>query len=270
MINISVVIPTYNRERLIKNAIDSVLKQEGQGKDYEIYEIIISDDGSTDKTEDVIKEIKDKRIKFYRSERNLGAAAARNKGVQLAKGDWIAFQDSDDVWHSDKLKKQVEYLKQNPDMDMVSHPIRARFGDGEEITTNTVAYYDMVPYLAEMNYYDTPTILVRRDIFITLGGFDEGLKALEDWEFVLRFAHTNRIGMVPEVLIDSQMMSDGVSSGASAYYESRCKMIAKNKDILIAHDCLDNAIRSLFKHAEKNDVLVQVKRVLELSLMTAD
>ena len=268
MINISVVIPAYNREKQIRSAIISVLDQEGQEKDFEIIEIIVVDDGSTDNTEDVIRKIEDARIIIHKSECNSGAAAARNKGVILAKGEWIAFQDSDDVWHCDKIKKQIKYIKEHPYVGMVSHPIRAKFDNDVEIITNSVSYEDMVPYLAEMNYYDTPTILVRRDNFIDIKGFDEELKALEDWEFVLRFAHTYKIGMVPEVLIDSQMVSDGISSSAAAYYESRCKMIAKNKEILISHGCFDNAMRSLFIHAEKNGVLTHVKKILELSLMS--
>ena len=98
---ISVIIPVYNREKTVKKAIDSVLAQT-----WKDMEIIVIDDGSTDKSAEVIKSIKDARIKYI-YQKNAGACAARNHGLDLATGDIIAFHDSDDVWHKDKLEKQL-------------------------------------------------------------------------------------------------------------------------------------------------------------------
>ena len=266
MYHISVVIPTYNRAKCINNSIRSVIKQEGQGELYNIYEILVIDDGSTDNTKNVISDICDNRVKYIRLEQNSGAAEARNVGVRMAEGDWIAFQDSDDQWHADKLEKQVEYLRKHADVFMVSHPISALFSDGTRIQTEVIEDKEVVPYLAERNYYDTPTILVNKDKFLEAGGFNNEMKALEDWEFALRFADKFGIGMVSDVLIESDMISDGISSDASKYYDSRCKMIAWNKDILIRHGCFDNAVKSLFVHAENNGVFDIVGRMLELNL----
>ncbi len=266
MFNISVVIPTFNREKYIKKSIESVLDQEGQGIGYELEEIVVVDDGSTDDTEMTVRRIADERIRFNKMEANSGAGAARNKGVSIAKGDWVAFQDSDDVWDRSKLAKQVEYLKDNPDVSMVSHPIKAVFDDGSEIVTSVSNANNMVKVLAERNLFDTPTMLIKRECFIALEGFNVELKALEDWEFALRFADKYRIGMVPEVLIESEMISNGVSSGAANYYESRCKMIAWNRDILISYGCFDDAVRSLLTHAQKNGIIDKVGKMLELYL----
>lgn len=266
MFDISVVIPTYNREKYIRKAIESVLSQTGQGRDYFINEVIVVDDGSIDNTETVIDSIRDERVRLLKSTGNSGAATARNTGVDAANGDWIAFQDSDDVWYIDKLQKQVDYLKDHADVDMVSHPIKAVFDDGSELITRFVESKDIVRFLAERNCFDTPTMLIRRDCFIKLGGFDARLKALEDWEFALRFADKYKIGMIPEVLIESEMISGGVSSGVSNYYESRCMMIAHNRDILISHGCFNEAVRSLLEHAKRNDILEQVGKMLELYL----
>lgn len=268
MINISVVIPTYNRENYIKPAIESVIAQNDQGHNYQIIEIIVVDDGSTDDTETVVSRISDERLIFYKMNNNAGAASARNEGVKLSKGEWIAFQDSDDIWHKDKLKKQVDYLLDHSQTDMISHPIRARFDDGSEIVTGVFQADDCVPYLAKKNYYDTPTLLLRKETFINVGGFSPEMKALEDWEFALRFSDKYKIGMVDEVLIESQMISGGVSSGAANYYESRCRMIAKNREILIRHNCFDDAVKSLLMHAGNNGVLDMVGKMLELSLKT--
>ena len=266
MIEISVVIPTYNREKYVVKAIESVLVQEKQGYDYRITEIIVVDDGSTDNTEVVINNIDDERIIFHKMVHNCGAAAARNEGVRIANGEWIAFQDSDDVWYKDKLIKQIEFLKKYPDTDMISHPIRAIFDKGQEITTKSLEASDYVKALVGKNEIGTPTMLVRKSSFEEIGGFDENLKALEDWDFAIRFADKYRIGMVPEVLIEADMVLEGISADASKYYESRCRMIAGNKDILLRHDCFDDAVRSLFRHAENNGILDQVGKMLELYL----
>lgn len=105
---ISIVMPAYNCEKYIENSIKSVINQT-----YSNWELIIIDDGSKDKTLDIIKifEIKDSRIKSYPNEKNMGVSATRNKGIYLALGEWIAFLDSDDLWEPSKLEKQFELIK---------------------------------------------------------------------------------------------------------------------------------------------------------------
>ena len=104
---ISVIIPTYNRAHLIKRSAQSVLNQT-----YKNLELIIVDDGSTDNTKEVIDSLNDERIVYVKQE-NHGVSSARNTGINVANGKYIAFQDSDDIWHSDKLEKQINTLKQN-------------------------------------------------------------------------------------------------------------------------------------------------------------
>lgn len=103
---VSVIIPTYNRAGLIARSAKSVLNQT-----YKNLELIIVDDGSTDDTEDIVQTLNDERV-IYIKQTNQGACAARNNGIDHAKGEFIAFQDSDDVWHVDKLEKQIKCLKE--------------------------------------------------------------------------------------------------------------------------------------------------------------
>ena len=102
---VSVIIPSYNREKTIKKAIDSVLNQT-----WNDLEVIVVDDGSTDNTSQVISEIKDDRLKYVHQE-NAGACVARNRGINLASGEIIAFHDSDDLWRVDKLEKKWKHYK---------------------------------------------------------------------------------------------------------------------------------------------------------------
>ncbi len=266
MYNISVVIPTYNRAEYINRAVSSVLNQTGQGGDFEISEVVVVDDASDDNTEEILNEIDDARIVYHRLEKNGGANAARNKGIIIATGNWIAFQDSDDEWCDDKIKKQVEYAKEHTDCDMITHPFKAFFSDGTDMTTRIVDSDIMIEELAKRNFIGTPTMLVKKEALDNIGGFDVNMKALQDWDLAVRFASKYRIGMVPEVLLNVNMKVEGISANASRYYESRCRLISKNRDIFIEHGCFDEAVKCLLLHAQKNGLLESVGKMLELYL----
>ncbi len=266
MTDISVIIPTYNRAGLIGKAIESVLKQKGQGESFRIREVLVIDDGSVDDTEKVVRDIVDERVCFHKLEQNGGASHARNTGVQMAGSEWIAFQDSDDVWDEDKLRSQVRYLDDHKECLMVTHPIKAELSGGREIVTEMPKDDDQVRTLIERNFADTPTMLVRRDVFIELGGFDEKLKALEDWDLALRFALKHKIGLVDKALLWADMTIEGVSSNMANYYDARCRMIAKNRAVLQERGLLNAAMEKLLLHANENGVLEQAGKMLELYL----
>ncbi len=103
---VSVIMPSWNTEQYIAESIESVLKQT-----YKKLELIIVDDGSTDKSEDVILKYNDPRIRYIRNKENSGAAKSRNIALKHAKGEWIAFLDSDDLWNESKLEKQLSFMK---------------------------------------------------------------------------------------------------------------------------------------------------------------
>lgn len=105
---ISIITPTYNCAKFIGKTIESVLNQT-----YQNWEMIIVDDASKDNTEEVVSTYKDERIKYIKLEENGGAAKARNRAMEEAKGNYMAFVDSDDLWKSDKLEKQIKYMKEN-------------------------------------------------------------------------------------------------------------------------------------------------------------
>jgi len=114
MPKITVAIPSYNHEKYIAHAIRSVLEQTFQD-----FEIVITDDGSSDETLQVIREFTDPRIRIYCNEKNCGASAAMNNCIQQAKGEYIAILNSDDLFSPDKLEKQVDFLDKNPEIGAV-------------------------------------------------------------------------------------------------------------------------------------------------------
>lgn len=105
---VSIIMPSYNTGKFIKETINSVIAQT-----YSNWELIIVDDCSTDNTDEIVKSINDNRIIYLKNETNSGAAISRNKALREAKGRWIAFLDSDDLWKNDKLEKQIKFMKEN-------------------------------------------------------------------------------------------------------------------------------------------------------------
>ncbi len=262
MEKVSVIIPTYNRENLIERSVRSVLNQT-----YENLEVIVVDDGSTDNTEEVVKSIRDERIIYFK-QKNGGAAMARNTGVTLATADYIAFHDSDDVWREDKLLKQMQFLKDNPEYGMVYSNFKFHRLDGnsysvpEDIKPIGQLSGDIFLTVLINNTVGAPTMVIRKELFEEIGGFNEALSCLEDWDFAIRFAENFYVGYIDEDLMDAYQQTNGVSSNGKDYFDIRCGMICKYKDVLWKNGLFDLVIGDLFKLAEKNNYLSQVKQIL--------
>lgn len=268
MEKISVIIPTYNRANILEKALTSVLKQT-----YDNLEVIIVDDGSTDHTEELIRQIKDARICYVKQTVNGGAAAARNVGVMQATAELIAFQDSDDCWHLDKLEKQMKYWKEHPNYSMIYstylwHGVNDKLilvpNSNEGIWGELEG--DIFSSLLIRNSIGTPTVLMRKVDFLEVGGFDTQLKCLEDWDFVLRFARKHQIGYVQETLVDAYETINSVSSGVAEDYNTRCKMIAKYKKDLLDRDLFEQAVEDILVRAQNAELLEPVKKMLLLYL----
>lgn len=198
---VSVIIPTYNREASIRRSIESVLNQT-----YTDLELIVVDDGSVDGTAAVVKAIDDPRLSYV-YQPNGGACSARNRGIELAKGDYIAFQDSDDVWKPDKLRKQMEYLTEN-DYDLI--------GCGFVRTNTTVsaptsAYAFTIRNVLTGNRVSTQTMLMKREVASSVR-FDTSCKRLQDWDFLIRVTIGGfRIGFLDEVLVDAYYSDNSIT-----------------------------------------------------------
>lgn len=266
MEKVSVIIPTYNRASTLLRAVESVLQQT-----YSNIEVIVVDDGSTDNTSEIILSIQDDRVRYIKMEQNQGVSAARNLGVEYAEGKIIAFQDSDDVWKSDKLEKQMNYLAMNPNFSLVYCAFYKHLKHHIYIVPNDLRIEgdlegDIFPWLLMRNSIGTPVILMYKECFVDIGGFDTALSSLEDWDLMIRFAEKYMIGFVNEPLMDSYYSEGGISSGVGAFYESRCKMLAKYRKHFLNYGIFDEAINRLFLEAQNDNVLEMVKKMLILYL----
>jgi len=209
---ISVIIPTYNREKLIIPCIESVLKQT-----YRDIEIIIVDDCSKDRTEEVLRPYLGERVIYHKLPENHGACYARNTGVKIARGELIAFQDSDDVWHPEKLAKKLACMEEER-ADLV-------FCGMNRVMPGRTHYYPLGNpdvhhdfYLQELklNRISTQTVLVKKETAEKYP-FDVSLRRYQDWDFGIRVSRDCRIGYVPEALVDSAVQPDSITATVKNY-----------------------------------------------------
>jgi glycosyltransferase involved in cell wall biosynthesis len=192
---VSVVIPTYNREWSLTEALQSV-----QDQTYTDYEVIVVDDGSTDATPALLEAWDNIRVL---SQERRGVSAARNRGVRAASGEFIAFLDSDDYWLPGKLAAQVAFFDANPEALIcqteeiwVRRGVRVNPGQRHRKRAGMI----FEPSLA-LCLVSPSAVMLRRSLFVSVGGFDEQLPACEDYDLWLRIGCRQPIGLIETPLI---------------------------------------------------------------------
>lgn len=198
MIKASVIIPVYNGESFIEETIRSVLTQTISP---DSYEIIVINDGSTDSSADIIKNFRNDIV--YISQENLGVSAARNVGIQTARGDYIAFLDQDDLFRSDKLEKMIGFLDNNPRYGMVYSLLARVDHSGKPMQPKKIPCHmgDIFPHLFMKSYIYPSMVLCRKTAIYNAGFFQDKFSSRgEDSDFFLRVALKNEVGMIGEHL----------------------------------------------------------------------
>lgn len=197
MPKVSVIIPTYNRLPMLKEAVQSVLAQ-----DFEDFELIIVDDGSTDGTSEVMRQYGG-RVKLIEHSQNRGVSAARNRGLLQAKGKYIAFLDSDDLWVKGKLKTQVNFLDENPHYPLCyTDEIWIRKGRRVNPMKKHSKYSGWIfEKCLPLCIISPSSAMMRKTLFSKVGLFDEALPVCEDYDFWLRVSARFPIFFIPKKLI---------------------------------------------------------------------
>ncbi len=200
MPRVSVVIPTFNRCKLLVRAIASVRAQTMQD-----LEIIVADDGSTDATADSVAALGTDTIRYVKLAGNRGGNAARNAGIGIAQGEFVAFLDDDDVWEPGKLQAQLDAVTAPPGADWcrTGFGIYAAGGRYERYVFMKPPFQDQHKSIMNDNFIGgTSSILVKRESLEAIGGFDETLPALQDWDLYIRLtAHGCRLSGVDAMLV---------------------------------------------------------------------
>lgn len=269
---VSIILPTYNRAHILSRAIDSILAQT-----YPYFELLIVDDGSTDGTKEVIESYQDDRIRYCYAGLNQGAAAARNYGIERAKCEYIAFEDSDDIWHPIKLEKQMNAIRQaGEEVGFVYHKISYDMGNNycailpsEQIPLEQKSG-DIYAQLLYDNLVPCPAILARRTCIEAAGGFDTELKALEDYDFALKMAKHDKALFLDEVLLEANYSNDGVSGNAVNYLLASCRLIQKYKEDYLATDTFNHRIEIILRDSEAIGMQEQFVGLLEQMLQAKE
>jgi glycosyltransferase involved in cell wall biosynthesis len=207
---VSIIIPTYNAIAYLPEAVESVLRQT-----FKDFELIIVDDGSSDLTVEWVSQITDPRVQVIWQD-NHGSARARNRGIAIALGEYIALLDADDVWEPSKLEKQVNFLDRNSAIGLVDTSVVLINEDGKstgKIITSKAkkdVWKELVQFQPVCSCDSTP--LIRRECFETVGLFDEDLLFLEDLDFWIRLTSRYQFGAIKEPLVRYRQYSGSKSS----------------------------------------------------------
>jgi len=221
MPKVSVVLASYNHEKYVAETIESVLSQT-----YQDFEFIITDDGSSDGTVDVMKRFDDRRIKLFCFSQNQGACTAMNNCIQEAKGEYIAVINSDDAWMPEKLEKQVKFLDEHPEIGAVfsyahiideqAHKITEEnhFYSKIFIQPNRTRFEWLRHFFFKGNCLCHPSILIRKHCYDDIGLYDERFAQLPDFDFWIRLCARYEIYIMPDYLIKFRMrLNEANASG---------------------------------------------------------
>ena len=242
---VSVIIPTYNCANFIKSAIDSVLKQRGCSLD-----LIVVDDGSTDETEDILKEYYQQGLLNYYKQKNKGSASARNLGIKKAKGEYICFLDADDTLHENSIFERLIVYENYPKIGLLCTDFHQKTFDGNkhnfysELTSREKFLNDAIKYnkLIDGNvyifdkeiFYDplvlrcliwTGTVMIAKRIFEDVGVFNENLRIAQDIELWFRIARKYEIAFLDLPTATYLLHENGVTNNIPRYYLATIKLL---------------------------------------------
>ncbi|RRR73341.1 MAG: glycosyltransferase family 2 protein [Candidatus Viridilinea halotolerans] len=236
MPRVSVILPTYNRAHLLPRAITSVLQQRMAD-----LELIVVDDGSNDATEALVAGMQDRRLRYVRHQQRRGAAAARNTGISLSRGQFLAFQDSDDAWLPQKLTLQLARLAHAPAHTGVVYcrfwqisgtqaqlvPSRLHHAVARLPFTARRLEGWLGPTLLHGNFITTQSALVKRECIERHGAFDSHMPRFQDWDLWLRLAPHYSFAYVSAPLLNAYVTSDSISKDDLALQAGFALLIAK-------------------------------------------
>ena len=221
---VSVIIPAYNAIAYLPKTLASVQQQT-----FKDFEVLVIDDGSTDSTADWVNSLSDRNVQLI-VQKNGGCASARNRGIQAAKGDYIAFLDADDIWEPSKLEKQAHILETSAAVGVVNTWISNIDSQGQPI--GNLGTPDAEGKVWAQVIEENPIMcgsapMVRRQCFDAVGLFDQSLRSAEDWDMWIRLAKKYEFAVVKEPLVRYRIHPKSKSHNLQLHLQSRLSVIEK-------------------------------------------
>lgn len=227
--NISVIIPYYKADTFFDECINSVLNQTRS-----IQEIIIVNDNSGEESCKYLKKFEDiDIITVVNLNKSHGASGARNVGLKIAKGNWIAFQDADDIWELNKIETQIKHLEKN-DWD-ACHTGVITFSEAKPFISKYIEKPSPMTLneLVKCSHITPPSLLIQKKALINVGCFDTNFRTSGDYELSIRLVNSGvKIGFIPKALIRVRRSNHGnVSSNGFRTFKNHCRLVSKHRDI---------------------------------------
>lgn len=246
MPTVSVVMPAYNAEKYICEAIDSILCQT-----YTDFEFIIINDCSTDRTEEIILSYCDSRIVYLKNERNLGVAMSLNRGLEIARGEFIARMDADDISMPQRLEKQIDFMMRKSNVAVLGSDI-AIFNDKGTLQTG---WSSDSPSRMKVDLFFScglahPSVMMRHDVIKELGGYDPDYNGLEDYELWCRVIEKYDITTLPDVLLKYRIHESQVTKNPTAEYGERFRKLKMRQLSQLGIDPMCDTANAYYKFCE--------------------
>ena len=224
---VSIIMPTYNRANIITQAIESI-----KSITFKNWELIIVDDGSEDKTEEIIKDyLDDSRIKYF-IQKKQGVSSARNLGLKMSNGDYIAYLDSDNLMYPNFISYAVNFMSQNDEIDIIYGAIFSKEHSKTKKEFEIFFHQFNRELLLKTNYIDINSVVYRKKLFSMHGGFDISLDRLTDWDLILRYTSTKEAKFLPVLAAYYRKMDDIRISDNALAGPSYIKILNKNSPVI--------------------------------------
>lgn len=214
---ISVIIAVYNGESHIRDCLESLLIQT-----FREFEIIVVDDGSTDRTVEIVRSFADERILLLQLERNRGVSFARNRAAERARGRYLSVLDSDDVATPERLSRQAEFMEANPNLGLSGtyYRLESEMGDAK-IAVKPLTHEKIIKGIATACPFGNTTLIIRKDIYNKIGGFPEELDHGEDYHLYAKALCITEGANIPEVLVVKRERVNGLTFRMSSFQHFR-------------------------------------------------
>jgi glycosyltransferase involved in cell wall biosynthesis len=233
---VTVLMSVYNCERYLKKAVDSILNQT-----FRDFDFLIINDGSSDSTVEILKDYNDPRIKIIDNKKNLGLTRSLNKGLRLAKGEYIARQDADDISLPQRLEKQTEFLSSNPRTAVVGSwtEVIDEYDETKGIWRNITQPHLLKWRLLFSNQFAHCAIMFRKSAVKDIGGYSVELNSAQDYDLWLRISFSWEVANIPEVLVKWRQWGKNISTIHRNYQHEIAKKISRRNLEYILDENID-------------------------------